>query len=66
MEALMKTMRDLKIYPEQVQDFTPTPSTISTALFYLALKGNGNAPYTATDGGDKLKQKEMFFLYSGR
>jgi hypothetical protein len=25
-----------------------------------------NAPYTATDEGEKLKQKEMFFLYSGQ
>jgi uncharacterized radical SAM protein YgiQ len=64
MEALAKTLRDLKIRPEQVQDFTPTPSTISTALFYLALKKNGNAPYVATDEKEKLKQKEMFFIYS--
>jgi radical SAM superfamily enzyme YgiQ (UPF0313 family) len=62
MEALAKTLRDLKIHPEQVQDFTPTPSTISTALFYLALKRNRNAPYVATDEKEKLKQKEMFFL----
>ncbi|MDR0516835.1 MAG: YgiQ family radical SAM protein [Fibromonadaceae bacterium] len=61
MKALAKKLRDLKIYPEQVQDFTPTPSTLSTALFYLALKSNRNAPYVATGEKEKLEQKNMFF-----
>jgi len=61
MKSLAKTLRDLRIYPEQVQDFTPTPSTMSTALFYLALKKNENAPYVATDEGEKREQKELFF-----
>ena len=62
MESLAKTLKDLNIHPEQVQDFTPTPSTFSTALFYLALKKNANAPYVATDKEEKLEQKGMFFL----
>jgi uncharacterized radical SAM protein YgiQ len=62
MKTLAKTLKDLKIYPEQVQDFTPTPSTLSTALFYLALKKNENAPYVATDEIEKREQKELFFL----
>jgi len=61
MKALAKTLRDLNIYPEQVQDFTPTPSTYSTALFYLALKKNETAPYVATDESEKREQKELFF-----
>jgi radical SAM superfamily enzyme YgiQ (UPF0313 family) len=61
MKALSKTLRDLRIYPEQVQDFTPSPSTFSTALFYLALKKNKNAPYVATDEKEKLEQKALFF-----
>jgi len=61
MKELAKKLRDLKIYPEQVQDFTPTPSTMSAALFYLALKGNNNAPYVATDEIEKKSQKELFF-----
>jgi len=65
MKALARTLKDLKIYPEQVQDFTPTPFTFSTALFYLALKKNKNAPFVATDKDEKLKQKDMFF-YSSR
>jgi uncharacterized radical SAM protein YgiQ len=61
MKALANILKDLKIYPEQVQDFTPTPFTFSTALFYLALKKNKNAPFVATDKEEKLRQKEMFF-----
>jgi radical SAM superfamily enzyme YgiQ (UPF0313 family) len=34
-------LRDNKIRPEQVQDFYPTPGTISTAMFYTELD-----PYT--------------------
>jgi len=61
MKALSRTLKDLKIYPEQVQDFTPTPFTLSTALFYLALTKNKGAPYVATDENEKREQKEMFF-----
>lgn len=62
MKALSKTMKALGIYPEQVQDFTPTPSTLSSALFYLALQKNKNAPYVATDEKEKLEQKSLFFI----
>jgi uncharacterized radical SAM protein YgiQ len=61
MKALSNILKDLKIHPEQVQDFTPTPFTFSTALFYLALTKNKNAPYVATDEREKREQKEMFF-----
>jgi len=63
MKALAKTLKDLNIRPEQVQDFTPTPSTLSTALFYLALKKSKNAPFVATDEKEKLEQKGVFFLH---
>jgi uncharacterized radical SAM protein YgiQ len=62
MKALSNVLKDLKIHPEQVQDFTPTPFTFSTALFYLALTKNKNAPYVATDEKEKREQKEMFFV----
>ena len=61
MKALAKILKDLKIQPEQVQDFTPTPLTFSTALFYLALKKSKNAPFVATGKEEKLEQKNMFF-----
>jgi uncharacterized radical SAM protein YgiQ len=61
MKSLAKTLGDLNIHAKQVQDFTPVPSTFSTALFYLALKKNELAPYVATDKEEKLEQKGMFF-----
>lgn len=34
---LAEYLRDLKYMPEQVQDFYPTPSTISTCMYYTGL-----------------------------
>ncbi len=34
---LAEYIRDLKYYPEQVQDFYPTPGTLSTCMFYTGL-----------------------------
>lgn len=35
--ALAEYLRDLSYMPEQVQDFYPTPSTISTCMYYTGL-----------------------------
>ena len=35
--ALAEYLRDLGYMPEQVQDFYPTPSTISTVMYYTGL-----------------------------
>jgi len=59
MKALAKILKDLNFHPEQVQDFTPTPFTLSTALFYLALKKNKNTPFVATDEKEKLGQRSI-------
>ena len=34
---MIKYIRDEKIYIEQVQDFYPTPSTISTCMYYTGV-----------------------------
>ncbi|MFK5883129.1 MAG: YgiQ family radical SAM protein [Candidatus Izemoplasma sp.] len=34
---LAEYIRDLKYYPEQVQDFYPTPGTMSTCMYYTGL-----------------------------
>jgi radical SAM superfamily enzyme YgiQ (UPF0313 family) len=59
MKALANILRDLNIHPEQVQDFTPTPATLSTALFYLALKKSEKAPFVATGEKEKLEQRAL-------
>ncbi|GAB4278331.1 MAG: YgiQ family radical SAM protein [Marinilabiliales bacterium] len=41
MAELIIKLKKLKIYPEQVQSFTPTPMTLSTTMFYTGIN-----PYT--------------------
>lgn len=64
MSELAGEVRSLGIKPEQVQDFTPTPMTLSTTMYYC-----GFDPYTgkkvnvARGIEEKRKQKEYFFWY---
>ena len=54
--ALAEYVRDLGYMPEQVQDFYPTPGTISTCMFYTGLDPRTMKPvYVPTD----LKEKQM-------
>jgi radical SAM superfamily enzyme YgiQ (UPF0313 family) len=49
--------------PEQVQDFTPTPMTLSTLLYYTGKDPfTGKKVYVATRPEEKKRQKEFFFL----
>ncbi len=54
----------LDFKPEQVQDFTPTPMTLATVMYY-----SGINPYTmekvsvARNKDDKLSQRKFFFWY---
>ncbi len=56
--------RALGIKPEQVQDFTPTPMTLSTAMYYLGMDPyTGKKLFVAKETQAKKEQKEMFFWY---
>jgi len=49
---------------EQVQDFTPTPMTISTEMFYTGYDPYTLEPvYTAHTPEEKLAQRQYFFWY---
>jgi len=62
MGALSKELKDLRMYPEQVQDFTPTPMTYATAMYYLGYDPyTGRKVYIARDIAEKRRQKEYFF-----
>lgn len=62
MEALARELSDLGMHPEQVQDFTPTPMTLSTAMFYLGFDPyTGKKVYVARDIAEKRRQKGYFF-----
>ena len=64
MAELAAITKDLDFQLEQVQDFTPTPMTISTETWYT-----GYDPYTlqpvfsAKSQRDKLEQRMFFFWY---
>jgi uncharacterized radical SAM protein YgiQ len=64
MHDLESKVRSLGIKPEQVQDFTPTPMTLSTAMYYLRMDPyTSEKLYVAKEISEKKKQKEMFFWY---
>jgi uncharacterized radical SAM protein YgiQ len=60
MEALRKyTTEELDISPEQVQIFTPTPSTYSTLMYYTETNPFTGTPlFVEKDGVKKEKQKQ--------
>ena len=57
---LAEYLRDLGYMPEQVQDFYPTPSTISTCMYYTGLDPRPMEPvYVATNPHEKAMQRAL-------
>ncbi|MBO5246803.1 MAG: YgiQ family radical SAM protein, partial [Eubacterium sp.] len=57
---LAEYLRDIHYMPEQVQDFYPTPSTISTCMYYTGLDPRDMTPvYTATNPHEKAMQRAL-------
>lgn len=53
-------LRDIGFYPEQVQDFYPTPGTLSTAMFYTGLDPRTMKPvYVARSPEEKVLQRVL-------
>lgn len=49
---------------EQVQDFTPTPMTLATAIYYTGIDPYTQKPvYVAKTKDDKVNQQRFFFWY---
>ena len=64
MQELAAITRRLNLHLEQVQDFTPTPMTIATEIYYTHLHPYTLAPiYTAHTQKEKLAQRQYFFWY---
>jgi len=62
MQKLSQKIRTLRIPVEQVQDFTPTPMTLSSVMYYTGVDPYTLKPvFTATDLKEKERQKEQFF-----
>ena len=53
-------LRDLGYMPEQVQDFYPTPSTISTVMYYTGIDPrNGERVYVCKNPHEKAMQRAL-------
>ena len=64
MNSLAKRMEKMRIHPEQVQDFTPTPMTLASTIFYTGIDPyTGKPVFVERSKEGKLKQRENFFWY---
>ena len=64
MKDLAGEVKNLGIRPEQVQDFTPTPMTLATLMYYTGSDPySGKKVYVARNAVEKKRQKEYFFWY---
>ncbi len=67
MSRLAGELESLKVKPEQVQDFTPTPMTFSTLIYYVGFNPyDGKKVYVARNPEEKKRQKDYFFWYRQR
>ncbi len=58
--TLAEYLRDLGYMPEQVQDFYPTPSTLSTVMYYTGLDPRTMEPvYVPTNPHEKAMQRAL-------
>ena len=64
MQHLAEQCKRLHYRPEQVQDFTPTPMTLATTMFYTGLNPYTMQPiFVARTKEEKQKQNSFFFWW---
>ena len=64
MLELALALKTLGLIVEQVQDFTPTPGTLSTCMFYTGINpGNGKAVYVPSSDREKGLQKALLLWH---
>lgn len=67
MAELAVETKSLNMHLEQVQDFTPTPMTLATEIYYSGIDPyTGEKVYCATTPEAKLAQRKYFFWYDPR
>ncbi|MDR0659974.1 MAG: YgiQ family radical SAM protein [Prevotellaceae bacterium] len=67
MQVLATITERLNFRLEQVQDFTPTPMTLATAIYYSGIDPyTGERCYIARQKEEKQKQLSYFFRYKNR
>lgn len=64
MAELAVETKDLNMHLEQVQDFTPTPMTLATEIYYTGIHPyTGERIFTAHSPEEKQAQRKYFFWY---
>lgn len=64
MAELAALTKNMNFHLEQVQDFTPTPLTLATEIYYTGYHPiTGKKVFTARSKEEKLAQREFFFWY---
>jgi radical SAM superfamily enzyme YgiQ (UPF0313 family) len=64
MAELAVRMKKMGYRLEQIQDFTPTPMTLSTEMYYTGINPDTMEPvFVETDPQRKREQNLMFFAY---
>lgn len=62
MQRLADEIRKTRIEVEPVQDFTPTPMTLASTIYFTGIDPySGNKVYVARNKEEKNKQKNLFF-----
>lgn len=61
--ALAESVRDMGYMPEQVQDFYPTPSTISTCMYYTGLDPRTMEPVDITKNPHEKAMQRALIQY---
>lgn len=64
MAELAVETKAMNMHLEQIQDFTPTPMTLATEIYYTGIHPyTGEYIYTAKNKKEKLAQRKYFFWY---
>ncbi len=67
MAELAVETKGLNFHLEQVQDFTPTPMTLATEIYYSGIHPyTGERVYTAITPEEKQAQRKYFFWYDSK
>lgn len=56
---LAEAMRDMKIHPEQVQDFYPTPGTVSTCMYLTGIDPRTMSAVHVPEGEERRMQRAL-------
>lgn len=65
MVKLACELKELNLRPEHIQDFTPTPMTLSAAMYYTGIDPyTKNLVYVAKSHDEKKAQRKYFFWHN--